>query len=77
MRACNSCQFWEQYRDESGTTPAWGFCLRYPPVPVARSESETRGGGGIYRECVSASVSPEWPEVRANEWCGEFRKADA
>ena len=65
---CRSCQFWEQYKEPQGTMPAWGFCLRYPPVPVFRPDSHS----GL----TLSSVTPEWPETRENEWCGEFKQED-
>lgn len=63
---CLTCQFWGPQEPPSGNVPAWGFCLRYPPVPVARVESDSDG--------ISSNVAPEWPETRSNEWCGEYRK---
>jgi hypothetical protein len=70
---CQSCAFWQQHTDAKGDVPAWGFCLRYPPVAVARVESDTQGEFGNYHERVSSSVTTEWPETRANEWCGEWQ----
>lgn len=61
---CMTCQFWERYKEPSGS--ACGFCLRFPPVPVARVESDSDG--------ISSNVASEWPETRSNEWCGEYRK---
>jgi len=70
---CRDCQFWQQYKDPSGNMPALGFCLRYPPVPVARSETDTET---TRREVISVTITSEWPETRETEWCGEFRKDD-
>lgn len=70
---CRVCKFWEQHTPAKGDMPAWGFCLRYPPVPVSRSESTVHASG---RESIDVTVATEWAETRANEWCGEFKMND-
>jgi hypothetical protein len=73
---CRDCQFWEEFLMRGEGMPARGFCLRYPPVPIGRTDSSTEGQRGEYRDVIATSVSPEWPETRENEWCGEYRKDD-
>lgn len=67
MSNCATCKFWQKYREAEGNVPAWGFCLRYPPIPVAFVSSERQGV-----EFIETSVDQRWPETCATEWCGEF-----
>lgn len=69
---CRSCQFWKM-----GSSSEVGECRRLPPQIVSRTSDYSRSlGGGDYSEGISTSVDSEWPDTKAEDWCGEWRKDD-
>lgn len=49
--ACETCRFWERYRDHDG------HCLRYPPTVYAEPSSDPDGPSG---QTIPQVMSHEW-----------------
>jgi len=60
---CFNCRFWVPNEDHAQYPAAQGTCHRRAPRVVAAT-------WGIYLFFIKA-VSSEWPDVLADEWCGE------
>ncbi len=48
-------------------------CRRFPPTPVADVTGSEVGEQGDYHMEVSTSAATLWPEVKPDDWCGEYR----
>ena len=45
-----------------------GECRRYPPTVMAYAAESFDGGVGF---------TSQWPSVRPDDWCGEWKEEDA
>ena len=59
---CEDCRFWESYRDD----PAFGDCMRYPPVLIAVDATSRHAADDI--------ANWDYPTTALGQWCGEFKK---
>lgn len=73
---CDSCRFWEQFRDDKGT------CRRYPPrlsetavsFYVANEPPDDEGEPALIN--ALSSLDAWWmPVTHSSEWCGEHQPA--
>ena len=64
---CAACRFLDPYDHDEGWHVIWGVCRRYPPILFTNNSGE---------ELFIDELSDKWrqPNVRADDWCGEFQR---
>jgi hypothetical protein len=80
---CSHCRFWDGniYREEFDI-PAYGYCKRYPPVPVTQGKISGIPENLDLMEPQRASFFLDWrtrtmpifglPVTEINDFCGEW-----
>jgi hypothetical protein len=63
---CRSCLFWQQIESADAARQDVGNCHRYPPSIVGNVDD--------FRDDQDLNI---FPECRALEWCGEWKKKNA
>ena len=65
---CEGCRFWEQ-KGVPNNGVQMGFCRRRPPIATGCFVAKTgRIAGTVTPQFVEMTI---WPQVSANNWCGE------
>ena len=68
---CEDCRFWEEKKGAKPSNGArMGYCRRNPPIATGCFVPKPgRIAGSITPQLVEMTL---WPQVSANNWCGEF-----
>ena len=68
---CEDCRFWEEKESANpGNGVRMGFCRRRPPIATGCFVPKAgRIAGIVTPQLVEMTI---WPQVSANNWCGEF-----
>ena len=68
---CEDCRFWEEKkRAKPGNGARMGYCRCRPPIATGCFVPKANP--------IAGSITPQlaemtlWPQVSANNWCGEF-----
>ena len=72
---CENCRFWEEKKEiKPGNGVRMGFCRRNPPIATGCFVPKAgRIAGTVTPQLVEMTI---WPQVSANNWCGEFEPCE-
>ena len=67
---CEDCRFWEEKKEiKPGNGVQMGYCRRNPPIATGCFVPKAgRIVGTVTPQLVEMTL---WPQVSANNWCGE------
>ena len=70
---CKDCKYWKRAAEHVKVWEGYGWCQRQAPYVVV-GQIHNMSHEKTLDTTIPSLVQGIWPLVRANEWCGEFKK---